>query len=128
MLLRCGKVVNIHKIEYNILAQAVNVYSFEVEDLHTYFVGRSLILVHNACENPADVAKELGYNKVKGRKLHGQAIFQNSKAKRSMRYISRDIDNHNGGYWKAAKSINDLGSRATRTGTFDKYLRRHIGK
>ncbi|WP_303638394.1 toxin C-terminal domain-containing protein [Stenotrophomonas tuberculopleuritidis] len=34
------------------------------------------------------------------------------------------MDGHNGGAWKAAKSVKALGSRDTRLGTFDSSLKR----
>ncbi|WP_428555644.1 toxin C-terminal domain-containing protein [Pseudomonas edaphica] len=49
----------------------------------------------------------------------GQAVF-----KRGNLYITRDLDGHNGGAWKAAKSVKDLGSRETRSGTFDVNMER----
>ncbi|MBW8776594.1 MAG: hypothetical protein JF596_16750 [Stenotrophomonas sp.] len=39
-------------------------------------------------------------------------------------FISRDVDGHNGGAWKAAKSVKALGSRDTRLGTFDSNLKK----
>jgi len=45
---------------------------------------------------------------------HGQKVYSNGKT-----FISPDIDGHNGGMWKAAKSLKDLGSKKTRLGTFD---------
>ena len=34
------------------LDEPVEVFNFEVEDCHTYFVGKICVLVHNACPNP----------------------------------------------------------------------------
>ena len=97
----------------------------QVEDYHTYYVA-SGVLVHNKCgmnNNEATAAaKKLGYTKVKGASMHGNAVFTNSKASRALRYITADADVHSGGVWKAAKSIADLGSKATRSGTYDALL------
>ncbi len=41
----------IEKVELLHLAEPVEVYNFEVEDCHTYFIGDLCILVHNACLN-----------------------------------------------------------------------------
>jgi RHS repeat-associated protein len=71
-----------------------------------------------ACCPPKIKAEELGYAKINERS-HGQSIFYNSKAPKNMRYITPDVDGHNGGFWKAADSVKNLGSRKTRTGTFD---------
>lgn len=59
-----------------------------------------------------------GYHKLNER-CHGQAIFTNGK-----KYISRDIDQHKGGYWKMASSIKNLHSKQTRDGTYDEDLKR----
>ncbi|GEM_PF-5135030 len=68
------------------------------------------------------IAYNLGYKKVKGEYCHGQLIF-----KKGRNYISYDIDNHNGGFWKKAKTINKLKSKETRTGTYNKYIIECIG-
>ncbi len=66
----------------------------------------------------AKVAKDLGFRKVNER-VKGQAIFTDGK-----RYITRDVDGHNGGAWKVADSVKNLGSKKTRQGTFDANLGR----
>lgn len=40
------------------------------------------------------------------------------------KYITSDVDSHNGGIWKMANSIKDLGLRKTRLGTYDMSLKR----
>ena len=47
-----GEFVVVEKIQHEILESPIQVYNFEVEDFHTYFVGGNSILVHNACTNP----------------------------------------------------------------------------
>jgi len=42
-------------------------------------------------------AKELGYNKVNERS-HGQPVFVNNKAPSNIKYITPDVDQHNGGF------------------------------
>lgn len=64
------------------------------------------------------LAEKLGYKKTNYRSS-GQPIF-----KRGNKYITPDIDGHNGGVWKMADSPKNLGSRKTRMGTYDKNLRR----
>lgn len=61
-----------------------------------------------------------GYSKT-NEYCHGQAIYYNRKHKT---YISFDVDSHNGGVWKMAKSIEALSSKNTRMGTYDKYLKK----
>ncbi|WP_346773792.1 toxin C-terminal domain-containing protein [Pseudomonas synxantha] len=40
--------------------------------------------------------------------------------------MTRELDGHYGGAWKAAKSIKALGSKDTRLGTFEVNMK-HIG-
>ena len=78
-------------------------------------------------------ASKLGYQDTGISLPNGQKVFLNPKASSDMKYISQDIGSgnglgsHNGGSWKAANSIRNLGSKETRTGTFDINLNR-IGK
>ncbi|WP_262239238.1 hemagglutinin repeat-containing protein [Stenotrophomonas maltophilia] len=64
-------------------------------------------------------ATALGFRRVKETAHDGELVFTNGKI-----FISRDVDGHNGGAWKAAKSVKALGSRDTRLGTFDSSLKR----
>ena len=73
--------------------------------------------------NHTQKAKELGYTKINERS-HGQPVFTSKKAPREKRYITPDVDQHNGGVWKAADSVKNLGSRRTRSGTYDVNLNR----
>jgi hypothetical protein len=63
-------------------------------------------------------AKNLGYEKT-NYTSHGQPVFYNKKTKK---YITPDVDQHNGGIWKMAKSPQELGSKSTRIGTYDSNL------
>ena len=63
-------------------------------------------------------AEKLGYKKIV-EKSHGQPIF-----KKGNKYITPDIDGHNGGAWKMADSIKNLASKNTRMGTYDENLKR----
>lgn len=98
------------------LPTLTRVYNFEVDGDHTYFVGESHVWVHNAC----NIKIPDGYVKIKDRS-HGQAIYYNQK---KGLYISRDVDSHNGGVWKMAKSPRELTSKQTRLGTYDADLMR----
>ncbi|RFB33046.1 toxin C-terminal domain-containing protein [Brevibacillus sp. VP] len=76
-------------------------------------------------DKEADIAAEiLGYKRVP-EKSHGRAVYSNGKE-----YISPDTprkttgSTDNGGVWKKAKSPQDLISKDTRLGTYDKYLNR----
>ena len=48
--LQSGEIIQLDKIEINILEEPIKVYNFEVEDWHTYFVSSESILVHNKCK------------------------------------------------------------------------------
>ena len=65
-----------------------------------------------------EVAKKLGYKKI-NEKSHGQPIY-----KKGNRFITPDVDSHNGGYWKMADSIKNLARKVTRMGTYDIDLNR----
>ena len=47
LVLSNGELVTVEWIDHEILESPIYVYNFEVEDFHTYFVGKSGILVHN---------------------------------------------------------------------------------
>ena len=47
-----GEYVVVEQVEHELLESPVRVYNFEVEDFHTYFVGDTSVLVHNACQPP----------------------------------------------------------------------------
>jgi len=44
-----GNNVKIDSIEVQKLDEKIRVYNFEVKDFHTYFVGKTGVLVHNSC-------------------------------------------------------------------------------
>ena len=80
----------------------------------------------------AEEARALGYESVNNQRSHGQPIFKKGRSKGekqkspkgSPRYITPDKDQHIGGYWKGAERIEDLHSKRTRSGTYDKNLNR----
>lgn len=73
----------------------------------------------NNSEQRSYAKKLKGYREVKNQYSHGQLIFYNGKY-----YISYDVDRHNGGFWKRAKSIKKLQSKDSRDGTFDENLKK----
>ena len=54
LVLSNGKFATVEKIQHEILESPINVYNFEVEDFHTYFVGENSVLVHNVCKLQPD--------------------------------------------------------------------------
>ena len=49
LVLSNGELVTVEWVQHEILESPIKVYNFEVQDFHTYFVGESSVLVHNAC-------------------------------------------------------------------------------
>lgn len=75
-------------------------------------------------------ATSLGYSKT-NEYLSGQAVYKANKPISSvikgLTYTTPDVDSHNGGAWKAGKSVADLDSKATRLGTYNADLTVRIG-
>ena len=75
-------------------------------------------------------ASSLGYSKT-NEYSSGQAVYKANKPISSvikgLIYITPDVDSHNGGAWKAGKSVAALGSKATRLGTYNADLTVRIG-
>lgn len=71
----------------------------------------------------ATAATKLGYTKTKDIS-NGQAVYMVTKAStiKGLTYINPDVDSHNGGAWKAANSVANLGSKTTRLGTYNENL------
>lgn len=65
---------------------------------------------------PKEPPKGKGYTQTNF-KCHGQPVFANGK-----NFISPDVDQHNGGYWKMAKSLKALGKKFSRICTCDENL------
>ena len=65
-----------------------------------------------------EIAQEMGFTKT-NYYVHGQPVFQKGN-----KVITIDADSHNGGFWKMADSIENLSSKKTRLGTYDKDLNR----
>lgn len=74
--------------------------------------------INNNTSGLTDPPVPKGYRKTRYQS-HGQSVYTNGKD-----FISRDVDKHNGGVWKRAKTVEKLQSRKTRMGTYDKDLRR----
>ncbi|GIU52752.1 hypothetical protein TUM4438_46170 [Shewanella sairae] len=70
----------------------------------------------------AQQANKLGYKEVKGVKSQGEKVFKNKN--NSPNFITRDRDGHKGGAFKGADSVKNLGRKDTRSGTYDKVLKR----
>lgn len=75
--------------------------------------------VYKTTQEATAAAKVLGYRKINETVHGGQAVYRKGKF-----YITRDLDGHNGGAWKMATSVADLGKKETRRGTYDVNLQR----
>lgn len=82
--------------------------------------------VYYTTSEATEAAKKLGFEKT-NQTIKGEAIYKDNKG----RYITVDVGNgrnkggaHNGGVWKMADSIKNLGKRETRMGTYDANLNR----
>ena len=75
--------------------------------------------VYQTTKEAKAAAGALGFKRIKETVHDGQAVFTDGK-----RYITRDLDGHNGGAWKMANSVEKLGSKETRRGTYDVNLKR----
>ena len=74
--------------------------------------------VFKTTEEATQAADALGFKRI-NETINGQAVY-----KKGSQYITRDVDGHNGGAWKAANSVSDLAKKETRLGTFDAQLNR----
>jgi RHS repeat-associated protein len=76
--------------------------------------------IYKTTKEAKAAAEKIGFRKIKETVHDGQAVFQRGKNE----FITRDIDGHNGGAWKMADSVANLGKKETRSGTFDVNLKR----
>ncbi len=53
-----GEYVIVEKIQHEILERPLEVYNFQVEEYHTYYVSDSSVLVHNSCNHGNEWNKE----------------------------------------------------------------------
>lgn len=70
-------------------------------------------------KHPIPKVPPKGYVKINERSPHGQPIYYNKEDKT---YITPDVDQHNGGYWKMATKHSWLFSKNKRKGTYDENL------
>ena len=77
--------------------------------------------VFKTTKEATQAAEALGYKRT-NETINGQAVYTDGKS-----FISRDVDGHNGGAWKVADSIKQLGAKDTRIGTFNADLTKKIG-
>ncbi|MFZ5442533.1 MAG: toxin TcdB middle/N-terminal domain-containing protein [Myxococcota bacterium] len=151
-LVELGGVVGRSRVlSVNARVGSVPVFNLEIAEHHNYAVGQNSSIVHNnGCHSLAiddlvsaskqsqsnlfkpptpppplprkeflkNLATKLGFRKTNF-ESHGQAVYTDGK-----RYISFDVDSHNGGAFKMANTVEGLKSKQTRLGTFNEALER----
>lgn len=71
------------------------------------------------------LATELGYSSTNYLSSGARVFSRTAKdAVSGPKYITRDVTSHIGGVWKGATSVDNLRSKATRSGTYDAILKR----
>jgi len=92
-----GEYVVVEQVQHELLETPVRVYNFEVEDFHTYFVGDTSVLVHNACHvDTGNVKNKVVYSS-------RRAAFRDTKRKMGIPVSQQPI--------KTSKATNKLGKR-----------------
>lgn len=77
LVLSNGELVTVEWVQHEILESPIYVYNFEVEDFHTYFVGKCGVLVHNMCEPALPLEDGLGtYGDQKGHHTMAKKAFE----------------------------------------------------
>ena len=62
-----GEYVIVEQVQHELLETPVATYNFEVADFHTYYVGNTSVLVHNACKNePTPKTNPEQFTKMRG--------------------------------------------------------------
>lgn len=80
-----GEYVVVEQVEHELLESPVRVYNFEVEDFHTYFVGDTSVLAHNACRvKTGNVKDKVVYSS-------RRAAFRDAKRKAGIPVSSQPI-------------------------------------
>ena len=105
-----GEYVVVEQVQHELLESPVATYNFEVQDFHTYYVGKESVLVHNLCRK--DFATKATQNK--------SATFG---SEREARNFARTKIGHNpvqvesgklrssNGIWQYRAKVNDLAQR-----------------
>lgn len=75
--------------------------------------------VYQTTKEATKAAESFGFKKINETVHEGQAVY-----KKGNYFITRDLDGHNGGAWKMAKSVEALGKKETRMGTYNINLNR----
>ena len=88
ILVGYDKCITINSVDYETLNYPVEVFNFEVEEFHTYYVSESSVLVHNACGKAINHNISGDYLKVKS----SVARMSNSEKNRIIKAIQSGKD------------------------------------
>ena len=94
-----GERIVIEQVKHELLESPITVYNFEVEDLHTYFVGSCGVLVHNACQPGSYEIKFASGKNYVGK---GDAARMNTSGRRIARKYNDKIVEK---VWEPASSV-----------------------
>jgi hypothetical protein len=113
-------VVAIHVVRFGVQA-AIKKYGKKIVNNAIKKNAVKMKLTTNSAAREA--AKALGYNTT-NHTSHGAPVFTRGKGAKGPKYITPDRTSHKGGVWKGATSVKNLGSKSTRSGTYDASLKR----
>ena len=125
-----GEQVVIELVQHELLESAVVTYNFEVEGIHTYYVGSSSVLVHNKCFR-GNLMDLTGYTDEMAAGLDAHHVFPQKFRDEFTKIVGNNwIDNpYYGSWWelhdhrKHAKAYNKLWEKFLKTNpTFDDIL------
>ena len=95
-----GNIILIEDVYTEFYAEKIKVYNFEVEDWHTYFVGKNNLWVHNTCNFFAGPITEQGALNAAERWLGdgyveiASGVYLSADGTRGFRMSSRDLEGH----------------------------------
>lgn len=105
LVLSNGEYVTVEKVQHEMLEAPVKVYNFEVADFHTYFVGKSSVLVHNKCSTGTKKPWDIRTN-ARGC-IHFTYQGKNMRAYLDSKgyYWSEDLAGHGGSAFKVFRKV-----------------------
>jgi RHS repeat-associated protein len=113
LLTYSGNYIVINKIEKRL--EYENVFNFEVEDYHTYFIGNTGVIVHNAVGKPCNIrgGSESGFYRVIEKK--GKYYIGKGKFERAKHSLNKKSPKGGGGveWWSVDKGIGGLTGEET---------------
>jgi len=106
-----GDYVIVEKVQHEIIDTPVMVYNFHVEDFHTYYVGKSAVLVHNACSSKPTSPNQMQKQVEKGQAPSTVVRVDNPKLPGQLPHVHFNDGtaiNINGSVHDAMKGVHNL--------------------